>query len=124
MIYEGLVLKHQCAFLKTHFFTEHLQWRLLLTVSVFQPAALLKRRLAERCLCVNFAKCLRTSFVRTPPDDCFLCLSVNFEKFFRSPLIEYLWETVYFITSYRISTTTYSKQVFHMWFSSIFCKKK
>ena len=26
------------------------------------------------------------SFDRTTPDDCFLCLSVNFEKFFRTPL--------------------------------------
>ena len=26
------------------------------------------------------------SFDRTPPDDCFLCLSVNFEKFFRTLL--------------------------------------
>ena len=41
--YEGLVLKHQCAFLKTPFFTEHLQWLLQMTVSGFQPATLLKR---------------------------------------------------------------------------------
>ena len=35
---------------------------------------------------VNFAKFLRRSFDRTPPDDCFLCLPVSFEKFFRTPL--------------------------------------
>ena len=28
---------------------------------------------------MNFAKFLRTSFDRTPPDDCFFCLSVNCE---------------------------------------------
>ena len=28
------------------------------------------------------------SFDRTPPDDCFLCLSVNFETFFRTLLLK------------------------------------
>ena len=27
------------------------------------------------------------SFDRTPPDDCFLCLSLNFEKFFRTLIL-------------------------------------
>ena len=30
------------------------------------------------------AKFLGTSFCRTPPDDCFLCLPLNFEKLFRT----------------------------------------
>ena len=68
MIYEGLVTEHQCAFLKTPCFTEHLQW-LPLTISGFHPAALIKKRLGQRCF-VNFVKLLRTSFVRTPPDNC------------------------------------------------------
>ena len=89
-IYERLVLKHQCAFLRTPFFTEHLQW-LLLTVSVFQPAASLKKGLQQRHFSVNFAKFLRTSFYRTPPDDCFLCLPVILRSFsdhlfYRAPL--------------------------------------
>ena len=79
-IYEQLVLKHHCTILRVPFLTEHLQW-LLLTVSAFQPASLLKKRLRQRCLSVNFAKFLRTSFDRTPPYNCFLCLSVNYEKF-------------------------------------------
>ena len=83
-IYERLFLKHQCSFLKTCFFTEHLQW-LLLTVSGFQPATLLRKRRRERYLSINFAKFLGTSL--DSPDDCFLCLSVNFEKFFRLPLL-------------------------------------
>ena len=37
---------------------------------------------------MDFAKFLRTSFDRTPLDDCFLCLSENFEKFFRTPLLQ------------------------------------
>ena len=124
MIYEGLVLKHQPSFLKTPFLTEHLQW-LLLTVSGFQPTALLKKRLGQRCLSVNFAKFLRTSFVRTPPDDCVLCLSVNFEKFFRSPLSQSTsGKLLISFTSCQTSTTTYSKQVFHMCFSNILYKKK
>ena len=72
-------------FLRTLCFTELLQW-LLLTVSSFQPAFLLNNRLLQRCFSVNFANFLRASFEKTPPNDCFLCLSVNFEKFFRTPL--------------------------------------
>ena len=61
--------------LRAHCLIEHLQW-LLPEVSGFQATALLKMKLRKRCFSVNFD--------RTPPDDCFLCLSVNFEKFFRT----------------------------------------
>ena len=72
------------------FFTEHLQW-LILTVSGFQPATLLKKRLRQRCFSVNFAKFLRISVDRTPPDDCFLCYlrilrSYSDHLFSRAPL--------------------------------------
>ena len=50
--------------LRTHCFTEHLQWRFL-TASDFQPAALLKKRLRQRCLSVNFAKFERIFSDRT-----------------------------------------------------------
>ena len=50
-------------FLRTLFFTEHLQW-LLLTVSGFQPATLLKKTKMFFC---EFAKFLRTSFDKTHP---------------------------------------------------------
>ena len=36
---------------------------------------------------VNFAKFSETSFDRIPLDDCFLCLSVNFEKFFTTSVL-------------------------------------
>ena len=36
---------------------------------------------------MNFTKFLRTYFDRTLPDDCSLCLSENFEKFLRTPLL-------------------------------------
>ena len=57
--------------------------------SGFQPATLLKNDVSgkERCFSVNFAKFLRASFYRTPSDDCFLCLPVNFEKFFKTSLL-------------------------------------
>ena len=47
-------------FLRAPCLTEHLQW-LLLKVSGFQPATLLRKR----CFAVNVAKCLRTSFILT-----------------------------------------------------------
>ena len=52
-------------FLRKPFFTEHLQW-LLLIFLCFQPATLLKKRLQHRFFSVNFAKFLRLSFGRTP----------------------------------------------------------
>ena len=79
-MYERLFLKHQWAFLKTPFLTEHFQW-LLVTVAGFQLAAFLKKGLQQRCFSVRFAKFLRTSFYRTPPDDCFLYLSVILRSF-------------------------------------------
>ena len=52
------------SFLRTPCFTENLQW-LLLKVSSFQPATLLKNRLRQKCFSANFAKFLRTSFLLT-----------------------------------------------------------
>ena len=75
---------------KNNFFTEHLQW-LRRNVSGFQPAASFKKELQQRRFSVNFAKFLKTSFYRTPPDDCFLCLPVILRSFsdhlfYRAPL--------------------------------------
>ena len=36
---------------------------------------------------VSFTKFLRTSFDKTPPGDCSLYLSENFDKFFRTPIL-------------------------------------
>ena len=106
------------------YFTDHLQW-LLLTVSGFQPATLSKKRFRQRCFSVNFAKFLRTSFDRTPPDDCFSSLSVNFQKFFGTPLL-YSTSVKLLIswTSCRISTSRYSEKLFHRCFSSILGKNE
>ena len=104
------------------YFTGHFQW-LLLRVSGFQPATLLKNRFRQRCFSVNFAKSLRTSFERTTPDDCFLRLAVNFQKFFRTTLIQSTSEKLLIpCTSCRISTSRYSEKLFHRFFSMILGK--
>ena len=80
-------LWHRCfpvsfaKFLRTPFLTDYLR-RLLL-----QLATLLKKRFPQECFSVNLAKLLRTSFDRALPNDCFLRLSVNFEKFFRTSIL-------------------------------------
>ena len=51
-------------FLRAHCFTEHLHW-LLLEISDFQCAILLKKRLRQRCFCMNFLKFLRIPFLLT-----------------------------------------------------------
>ena len=75
-------------------FTGHFKW-LLLTILGFQHTALLNKRLGQKCLSLNFEK-LRTSSVRTPPIDCFFCLSVNMRNFsdnvfYWAPLRNYLF---------------------------------
>ena len=79
-MYERLVLKQQCTFLRTPILTEHLQC-LLLTVLGFQPAALYKKELQQRRFSMRFAKFLRTSFYGKPPDYYFLCLPVISRSF-------------------------------------------
>ena len=51
-------------FLRAPCFTEHLQW-LLLKVSGFQPATLLKKRLRNGCFAINLDRFWRTSFLLT-----------------------------------------------------------
>ena len=53
----------------------------------FPACNFIKKRLWQRCFSMNFGKFLKISFDRTSPDDCFLCLSENFEKFPRSPIL-------------------------------------
>ena len=57
----------------------------------FPACSFIKKGLQQRRFSVRFAKFLRTSFYRTPPDDCFLCLPVILRSFsdhlfFRGPL--------------------------------------
>ena len=66
-----------------------------------------------------------TLLTETLPDDCSLCLSLNFEKLFRSPLLESTSvKRLISCTSCRISTTRYNKKVFHKSFSSILYQNK
>ena len=84
-----------------------------------------KKRLQQRLISVNFAKFLRTSFDITPPGDCFLCLSVNLEKFSRSPLLYITSEKLLIsCTSCRISTTRYNKKYFTSSFQTFYTKTR
>ena len=58
-------------------------------------------------------------FVRTPPDDCFLCLlCVKFWVFQDTSLIEHFRKTAISCTRWRISTIRYSKKLFHRSFQA------
>ena len=92
----GWFLKHQCAFLRTPFFTKHLQW-LILTVSGFQPATF--QTLAEMFIC-EFCKIFKNIFWQNNSGWLLLVFIFKF------------WE-VFQITSFiehacGISTTRYS----------------
>ena len=57
------------------------------------------------------------SFDKIPPDDCFLSLSENFEKFFKTLLSQSTSRKLLFpCAGCRISTTRYSKKFFHRYF--------
>ena len=74
----------------------------------FQPATLWKKRLCQNVcqLCSIF----KTSIHRAPRDDYFLCLSVNYEKFFRMHLLQSTSAKLLIpCTSFRILTTRHSK---------------
>ena len=83
---------------KNIFFTEWL-WAaasdlILLTISSdcfwqsqdFQPATFLKKD-SGKDVFYEFCKIFKNTFWQNTSDDCFLSLSVNFEKFFRTPLL-------------------------------------
>ena len=56
----------------TKFKGKHLRQSVFLNkVAGLKPATLLKKRLWCRCFPANFVKFLRTTFYRTPPDNCF-----------------------------------------------------
>ena len=97
-----------CDILRTPYFTEHPP--VAASDSFRFPACnFIKKTFWKRCFSVNFAKLLRTSFNRTPPDDCFL----NFDKFFRTPLWYSTSEKLLIsCRSCRISTSRYSKNYF------------
>ena len=65
---------------------------------------------AKKFFC-EFCKILRTSFDKTPPDDWFLCLPLNFERSFRSPIFySTSGKLPISCASCRISTTRYNKK--------------
>ena len=104
-VFKNFFVWHRCfpvnftKFLKTYFLQNSSE-RLLLTFFYwtfpvaasdsfrFPACNFIKKEILAKMFFCEFAKFLRTYFYRTPPDDCFLSLSVNFEKFFRTLLLQ------------------------------------
>ena len=84
-------------FLRAPCVTKHLQW-LLLKVFRFPACNFIKKETPAKMFFCEFCKMFENifSFDRTPPDDCFLCLCVNFEKFFRKFLLQSTSEKLLF----------------------------
>ena len=74
--------------------------------------------------CCEFCKIFKNIFCRTPPDDCILCLSVNFQMLLRSPVLQSTSGKLISSTSCQISTTRYRNKVFHKCFSTMLYKNK
>ena len=69
----------------------------------------------------ELCKFLRTFFDRIPADDCFLCLSVNFQRFCRTPYLQSTsGKQLISCSSYRISTSRYSKNYFTIVFQAFY----
>ena len=91
----------------------------------FPACNFIKKETPEKMFFCELCKIFKNIFSleRTPPDGCFLCLSVNFDTF-----LEHLGETAILCTGCRISTTRYTKKqvlfkvLFHRRFSSILYK--
>ena len=90
----------------------------------FPPAAFLKKGLQQRRFSVRFAKFLRTSFYRTLPDDCFLCLPVILRSFsdhlfFRAPL----GNSLFHVQVAEIQPLSKIKRILHALFKSLIRKQ-
>ena len=81
----------------------------------FPACNFIKKETPYRCFSVNFTKFLRTYFDRTSLDDCFLCLSVNFEKY---NLLDFTSAFQAFYTR-----SSYSKAFIYLKFLEIICKE-
>ena len=109
-------------FLRAPCFNEHLQW-LLLKVSGFQPATLWQRNSAKDFFSVNFAKLSRTSFLLTEHLRMTACVYLWILRSFSEHFFaENFQDTAISCTSCGISTTRYSKKLFHRCCSSILYK--
>ena len=85
---------------------------------IFSPQLYIKRDSGKDVFC-DFCKIFKNifSFDRTPRLLVFIC--EFWDVFQNTSFIEHLRETAILCTSCRISTTRYSKKLFHMCFSSI-----
>ena len=95
----------------------------------FPACIFIKKGTPVKMFSVNFAKFLRTSFCRTPPDGCFLCLPVILRSFsdhlfHRAPLGNCLLVPPYFMYKFRISTNRYNKKYFTTAFQALYTKTR
>ena len=83
----------------------------------------LKKRFRQICFSVNFSKFFRTSFDRTPLDDCSLSLSVNFEKCFTKKLLISIFLSLFFQAFFTRTRSGHSKAFIYLKSLKIICKK-
>ena len=106
-----------------YFIKKRLQQWLLLKVSGFQPATLWQRNSAKDFFSVNFAKLSRTSFLLTEHLRMTACVYLWILRSFSEHFFaENFRDTAISCTSCGISTTRYSKKLFHRCCSSILRK--
>ena len=102
-----------------------IQW-LLLKVSDFQPATLLRKRLRKRCFAVNFAKSLEHLFFWQNTSGWLLLVFICefWDIFQNTSFKEHLGETAILCTSCRISTTNTIKNYFTGAFQAFYTKSR
>ena len=80
----------------------------------FPPSNFIKKEILAKMIFCEFCKISKKIFDRALPDDYFLSLSVNCEKFFRTSLLQSVSEKLLIsCTSCSISTSRYSEKLFY-----------
>ena len=118
--YERLVLKHQCSFIRTSFFKEHLQWLLLTVSGSSLQLYSLKETLAKMFIC-EFCKIFKNIFRQNTSGWLHLWILRSFPDhfFYRAPLGNCLFHAQ--VAGFQPQDTI---RIFHKCFSSILYKNK
>ena len=86
---------------------------------MFPVCNFIKKRFGQKCLSVNFSKFLRTSFDRTPVNDCFLAkLICEFSEVFQKILYRALLRK--FVFQVQVAVFQSADAVKNMYFTGIF----
>ena len=117
-IYERLVLKHQCSFIRTSFFKEHLQWFLLTVSGSSLQLYSLKETLAKMFIC-EFCKIFKNIFRQNTSGWLHLWILRSFSDHF------FYRETACFMHKFkRISTTRCNKKHFTSGFQVFYIRTR